>query len=252
MLEITRHGQVHEIRLARPPANALDPGLITALRRAVQEAPTAGARALVLSGAPGMFSGGLDVPHLVTLDRPAIRAAWHELFLLMGALATSPLPLVAAITGHAPAGGCVLALFCDLRVMAAGNYRIGLNEVAIGIPLPPSIYAAMVHAVGSRRAERLCVAGELILADRALEIGLVDELVALDAVVARAVELADGMSRLPGEALRKTRALARAPLVAAIREQTPEALDALVDDWYSSETQDALRALVEKLASRKR
>lgn len=251
MLEIRRHGSVHELELARPPANALDPGLINALRRAVQEAPAAGARALVLSGSPGMFSGGLDVPHLLTLDRPAIRAAWHDFFVMTGALATSPIPLVAAITGHSPAGGAVLALYCDWRVMAEGNFKIGLNEVAVGIALPPTIHAALVHAVGARMAEKLAVSGEMISAERALAIGFVDELRPPGEVVARAIARCEEYLRLPSEAMRKTRGVARAPLVTALRDQPPEALDALIDDWFGEETQTTLRALLAKLAAKK-
>src|SRR4051812_22661960 len=113
MIQIVDHGAVRELRLDRPPANALSPELIAALRAAVEEAPGAGARALVLSGSPKMFSGGLDVPHLIHLDRPAITAAWKDFYGLMRALAASPIPVAAAITGHSPAGGAVISLYCD-------------------------------------------------------------------------------------------------------------------------------------------
>ena len=135
-------GPVRELHLNRPPANALSPELIVALREAVEAAPKDGARALVLSGGPGMFSAGLDVPLLVALDRPAIAAAWRELYSLMRALACSPIPIAAAITGHGPAGGTVLALFCDWRGMAEGDWKMGFNEVQVGIPLPPVILSA--------------------------------------------------------------------------------------------------------------
>src|SRR5258707_3161252 len=135
MIQILDHGDVRELRLDRPPANALSPELIAALRAAVEEAPAAGARALVLSGAPGFFFGGLDVPYLIRLDRSAIAVAWRDFYGLLGSLAASPIPGAAAITGHSPAGGALMSLFCDVRIMAEGaegaegEYRIGLNEV---------------------------------------------------------------------------------------------------------------------------
>lgn len=251
MLEIHDHAGVRELRLARPPANALDPGLIAALRRSVDEAAAGGARALVLSGAPGFFSGGLDLPALLPLDRAGMRAVWQDFLVLLGELATCPVPVVAAITGHSPAGGCVLALFCDYRVMAEGPFRIGLNEVAVGIAIPRAVHAAAVHVVGGRRAEWMCTTGELVVAERALSIGLVDELAPAGEVVARAVAWCENLLRVPPEALRKTRQIGRAALTAALRAEGPDELDTLVEDWFGAETQTSLAAVVERLTKKK-
>src|SRR5215218_9698812 len=133
MIQTFDHGPVRELRLDRPPANALSPELIAALRDAVEAAPGDGARALVISGSPRMFSGGLDVPLLVQLDRPAILATWRDFYAMIRALATSTIPVVAAITGHSPAGGAVISLFCDARIMTDGDFKIGLNEVQVGL-----------------------------------------------------------------------------------------------------------------------
>jgi enoyl-CoA hydratase/carnithine racemase len=186
MLEEIRHADVLELRLERPPANALSPELIGALERAVRSAPARGARALVLSGRAGMFSAGLDVPLFVALDRPGARAAWRAFLDLMRALVETPVPLACALTGHAPAGGCVLALCSHWRVMAQGAFRIGMNEVAVGVRVPEPIWAVARHAVGDRAAERMCTGSELFDAEGALRIGLVDELVAPEDVVPRA------------------------------------------------------------------
>src|SRR5882757_10324057 len=162
MIKTLDHGAIRELRLDRPPVNALSPELIGALKKAIEFAPTDGARALVLSGAPGRFSGGLDVPLLLGLDRPAMAALWRDFYALLGVIATSPIPIAAAITGHAPAGGTVLALFCDWRVMAEGDYKIGFNEVQVGIPIPPVIWAGARRLLGLRLAERLAVSGALL------------------------------------------------------------------------------------------
>jgi enoyl-CoA hydratase/carnithine racemase len=251
MLEIRDHDRgVRELALARPPANALDPALVAALTAAVAGAPAAGARALVLSGRPGMFSGGLDVPVLLALERPALERFLGDFLVLLRTLALSEIPVVAALTGHAPAGGAVLAIHCDHRVMAEGGYRIGLNEVQVGLPMPRVIYTTLVRVVGVRQAERLAVGGALLGAGEAREIGLVDELVAPELVVERALERARDYVALPTNAMRATRALARRDLADAFAREERATWEAFVADWYSAETQGALRALVERLKKR--
>jgi enoyl-CoA hydratase/carnithine racemase len=252
MIERIEHDDVLEVRLARPPANALSDELIAALLAAVREAPEAGARAVVLSGRPGMFSAGLDVPSFLQLDRAGIARAWGDFFELMKALATSPVPTAAAMTGHAPAGGCVLSLFCDERVMAAGDFRIGLNEVQVGLPMPPVIFAALAHIVGTRRAERLCATAALIPSAEALEIGLVDELAQVEEVVDTAHARLAPMLALPPNAVRRTRAVARADLAAAFDDLDEVAFEHFVDDWFSPETQGSMQALVDRLEEKRR
>ena len=214
MLLTFTHGPIRELRLNRPPANALSHELIISLRAAIQAALRNGSRALVLSGAPGRFSGGLDVPLLLGYDQAAIAALWREFYALMKDLAGSPIPIAAAITGHAPAGGAVLTLFCDWRVMADGDFKIGLNEVQVGLPLPPVILAALRRLVGPRQAERLAVGGLLISPPEALGVGLVDELAPHDRVIDRALHWCHTLLALPNEAMTATRRQARADLVA--------------------------------------
>jgi enoyl-CoA hydratase/carnithine racemase len=244
------HSPIRELRLARPPANALDAELVAELRSAVDAAPGDGVRALVLSGRPGMYSGGLDVPALVALDRQAMTAFLGEFLDLLRALALSEIPIVAAITGHAPAGGAVLAIHCDHRVMAAGEFKIGLNEVRVGIPLPQSLHSVLVRVVGRRQAERLGTRGLLVSAEEARAIGLVDDLVAPERVVERAVEIARDYVALPPTAMRRTRELARRDLGAIFDHEQRATWQSFVDDWFSAETQAALHALVARLTSK--
>lgn len=252
MIERLEHDDVLELRLARPPANALNLELMDALLESVREAQDGPAKALVLSGREGLFSGGLDVPDLLGRSRAELAALWTSFFELMHALAASPVPVGAALTGHAPAGGCVLALFCDRRVLAEGKYRIGLNEVQVGLRMPRPILSAAQHVVGLRQAERLVTSAELVSADEALAIGLVDELAPLEEVVPRTVAWAQRMGALPPLALQGTRALARADLMRAFDDEHQEELEPFLDEWFSDETQGAMQALVEALAAKKR
>jgi 3,2-trans-enoyl-CoA isomerase len=250
MLTITKHDAVVEIQLARPPVNALNLDLLRALQQALAEAVRDGTRGVVLSGAQGMFSAGVDVPELLTRDRPGVREFWREFFATCAALAHSAIPVVAAITGHSPAGGAVLSLFCDYRVMAQGPYRIGLNEVQVGLIAPDCIQMALRRVVGSYRAERLLVSGALIDAEQALAFGFVDELVAVDQVTTRALHWLNETLALPSHAMLRTRLIARADLMATFANVDALPIDAFVDAFFHPQTQVTLQALVARLKSK--
>lgn len=248
LIGISDQGCIRELRLARAPVNALNPALCDALREAIDAAVAAGVHGLVLAGGPKVFSAGLDVPHLLSLgeDRAALQSAWESFFNAARALADCAVPVVAAIAGHAPAGGCVLALCCDYRVMASGPYRIGLNETQVGLVAPEGIQHLMRRVTGAHRAERLLVAGELVDSERALAIGLVDELVDIGSVTTRAHAWLGEILKLPRNPMLATRAIARADLVAALRPERIQ-LEHFIDAWSDSDTQAGLRALVAKL-----
>jgi enoyl-CoA hydratase/carnithine racemase len=252
-VQVIEHGRIRELRLARPPVNALDPALCRGLIAALDAAVAGEADAVVLSGAPGVFSAGLDVPHLMELgeDRHALRAAWGAFFGAARALAALRVPVVAAITGHAPAGGCVLALCCDYRVMAQSPdphrpHAIGMNETQVGLAVPDGAQQLMRRVVGRHRAERLLVSGSMVSAGEALRIGLVDELAAAEDAVPRAIAWLEPLLRLPRAPMLQTRALARADLVQALDPEQLH-LDRFVEGWYEPDTQAGLHALLARL-----
>ena len=247
MLNLVKHDAVTEIQLARPPVNALDLELLRALQGALSDVTRDGARAIVLSGTQGMFSAGVDVPALLTRDRAGVREYWREFFATCAALAHSPVPVVAAITGHSPAGGAVLSLFCDYRVMAQGPYRIGLNEVQVGLIAPDCIQMALRRIVGAYRAERLLVAGSLIDAEQAHACGFVDELATVEEVTTRALHWLGELLALPSHAMLATRQIARADLMHAYADIDALPIDMFVDAFFHPQTQATLQQLVARL-----
>lgn len=252
VLETLRHDDILELRLSRPPVNALNPELVRALRAAVIAAPNQGARGIVLSGHAGMFSAGLDVPTLLQLDRAAMGLFWTEFVGLCEALARSSIPVVAAITGHSPAGGAVLTLYCDYRVMARGPFRIGLNEVQVGLVVPEIIQAAMRRLIGAHRAERLMVAGAMVEAEEAQRIGLVDELAETELVVGRAINWLQDLLRKPPQAMSETRRIARADLHAEFDGIGSISNDEFAERWFCEEAQSVLKDMVARLKSKHR
>jgi enoyl-CoA hydratase/carnithine racemase len=250
MIEATNHGRVRELRLNRPPANAFNPALVEGLASAVSAAPDEGVEALMISGAPGMFTGGLDVPELLGLGRDEIRAFWKSFYGLLGTVAGSDIPIAAAITGHSPAAGAVLSVFCDYRVMADGPFKVGMNEVQVGLSVPPMLQYGMKRLTGPRVGDALLVAGALISPGEALRVGLVDEVVAADRVVPSALAWAERLIALPRGAMRDTRRVARADLVAQFDRLDDTSYDAVTERWFGDETQATLRALVARLSKR--
>lgn len=248
LVELHAHGPVTELRLMRAPVNALNPALCDAIKRGLDDAVASGAQGIVLAGGPKVFSAGLDVPHLLLLggDRAGVLDVWTRFFETARALAASPVPVVAAMAGHAPAGGCVLALCCDYRIMASGPYRIGLNETQVGLVAPDGIQRLLRRVVGPHRAERLLVAGEMVDSSTALQIGLVDELVDIDSVPQRAVMWLESLIALPRDAMLQTRAIARADVLDALGPEHIQ-LERFIDAWQHPGTQAALRALVARL-----
>jgi len=247
MIDIIKHGDIHEIHLNRPPVNALNDELLLALSAAVEAAPGNGARALILSGGEKVFSGGLDVPYLLTLDRERLGRCWSRFFDAARTIARSPIPVVAAIAGHNPAGGCVLALCCDYRVMARGPFRIGLNETQVGLAVPEAIQYLMRRIVGSHRAERLIVAGAMIESEEAHAMGLVDALTDAGEVVTLAANWLGELLALPWSPMLATRRIARADIIDALDGFKDADLQRFLDGWYSADTQAALQALMQRL-----
>jgi 3,2-trans-enoyl-CoA isomerase len=253
MIDIIDHGaagrQIRELRLARSPANAFNVRLTEQLGRHVREA-AASAEAIAISGAPGMFTGGLDVPELLGLGRDEIREFWRTFYGTLRAVAASEVPVAAAITGHSPAAGAVLAVFCDYRVMADGAFKIGMNEVQVGLVPPLPLQYAMKRLTGPRVGDGLLIAGALVTPAEALRVGLVDEVAPVDQVVPSAIAWAERTAALPRDAMRATRRIARADLVAQFEALDEGALDEATARWFADETQQALRALVARIARR--
>ena len=245
MLELIEHDDIVELRMNRPPANALNSALVRELQDALARVTGDGAKGVILSSQVGIFSGGVDVPELLSLDRNGVQEFWGLFMQLNRQLAVSPVPVVAAIAGHCPAGGAVLTLFCDYRIGVEDAYKIGLNEVQVGLPIPPSILLALEEVVGARVARQLAMQGRLVSMEEALDLGLLDELAEPEHLIESALTWLGDLLALPTVAMNETRLLGKARLVAAL-DHADDAT-AATDYWFTPETQAAMRRLVASL-----
>lgn len=250
MLDVIEHGSVRELCLNRPPVNALSPALLRQLRGEFKRAIDEKVGALVFSGQPGMFTAGLDVPTLLSLTEAQMGEFWIDFHGAMEDIARSPIPIVAAITGHSPAGGSVLVIFCDYRIAAGGDFQMGLNEVRVGLPVSPHILQAYGRLVGPHTMEKLAVTGTMVSPEQALNLGLVDEVTDVSETVPKAIQWAQEVANLPPMAMSMTRDAARSELVAYFDALGPMDVDYQNSIWFSEETQNTMRGLVARLKAK--
>lgn len=196
---------------------------------------------LILTGKGRFFSFGFDVPQLYDLPREDFTRflrlycrLYHELFLL-------PKPLVAAVNGHATAGGCILALACDYRLMVDNNSKMALNEVAIGASLFAGVVAMLRYVVGNAAAEKVLLSGRMFTAREAHEIGLVNELTAGDRLMQAAADKVKDLGRHYGPGYAGLKRLIRKPVAEDWRRYEEQSIDEFVDIWYSPNTREKIK-----------
>jgi enoyl-CoA hydratase len=223
-----RHVSTHEhddgvtvLSIDRPPANAMDLSLLEEAVAAGHRLAGDPPRALVLAGRPGFFSAGVDLklaPRYGPEDRHRMVAAINAMALGLYEL---PCPVIGAITGHAVAGGLVLALCTDLRV-ASSDGRYGLTEVQVGVGYPRAAIGVVKAELAPQTARRLALGGELFSAGDCLQLGVFDELAEPNDVLPRALELATSLAAFPPEVYARTKHELRAATAARLRAAAAE------------------------------
>jgi len=245
---LERHGAVATVRIDRPKAlNALDDATLRALARAIRDVRRdAAVRAVVVTGTgPKAFSAGADIAAMAAMS-PAEGHAYsqlgHEVF---GRLEALDLPVVAAVNGAALGGGLELALACDF-VVAAETARLGLPETTLGLIPGFGGTQRLTLRVGLARARDLIYLGRVLQAEEALRIGLVDRVVAADAVAAEAAALAAEFAGRAPVALRQAKRTTRAAAHAAMASALAHEIDAFAATFASEDRTEGLRAFLEK------
>jgi enoyl-CoA hydratase len=242
-VSIEEHDDLAIVRVDRPPANAMDPGLLADAVAATEELAAAEPGAVVLTGRPGFFSAGADLKVVPTLDADGQRAMVDGINRLCMAWYGLPRPVVCAVNGHAIAGGLVFALCADYRVAAADG-RYGLTELRAGVPYPTMAIAVVAAELSAPAARRLVLRADLVDAADLRELGAFDEVVPNDEVLDRALVVARELGALPSSAYAATKRRLRAPTLAlAARLQAGEA-DPLGDAWTDADTASRAAAIL--------
>ena len=208
---------VATLSLARPPVNSLSLEMCQAISVALKDIESNDSvHGLVLASSnPTILSAGLDLAELHRPDPERLQYFWNSFQQLFLDLYGSRLAVVAAIEGHAPAAGCMLAMCCDYRIMAGTSDcskkhgKIGLNETLLGIAAPPWLGQLMVKTIGHRAAEKALSRGDLYSPLEALQIGLVDKVVPKEEVMSLAIEEAERWAIIPPQARSASKTLTR-------------------------------------------
>jgi len=241
---------VATLRMESGKANAIDVELFEALEERLEEIAAGPARAVVLTGTGSIFCAGVDLRRVVEEGSPYLERLLPRLSATLRRLFTLPLPVVAAVNGHAIAGGCVLAAACDRRVMADGGARIGLSELRVGVPFPVAALEVMRHLLPARRLQEVVCRSLTPFSGEALELGLVDELVPPEELLERARERAAELARIPGEAFALTKRHLRLPAVERIERDGPRIDPEVARIWSRPETLETIRGFLADLAAK--
>lgn len=245
MIETTDESGIAVLRLDRPPVNALDLELLSDLPRVL--ADVADAPGVVLTGAGQCLSAGVDLKRIVDGGPAYVADFLPALSTAVLALFDHPKPVVAAINGHALAGGCVLAAACDLRLMSAGT--IGVTELVAGVPFPTVPLEVTRYAAGAA-TEGLVLTGRRLGPEAARAIGLVDEVVSPGELVATATAHARQLAAAPAEVYALAKNQLRRPTRARIDANQPVDDPRVLELWSSPATHERLRAYLDQLAGR--
>jgi enoyl-CoA hydratase/carnithine racemase len=243
MIDLTYDDTVAVLSLNRGVTNALNLACVRELAETLHRvAVDPQARAIVLTSANNkFFSIGFDIPQLFDLSQEDFATFYRAFNKTCMALYTHPKPTVAAITGHAIAGGCILTLCCDYRFIGEGRKLMGLNEIKLSVPVPYVADRVLHSLVGARAAREILELGEFYQAEESLELGLVDQVWPLEEVLPRSVERAGLLGAFEPQAYGAIKQNRVEPVEAQVRARWEERQRTFVECWYSDDARKRLR-----------
>jgi enoyl-CoA hydratase len=246
MLELEECREVTIMRMQHGKVNVLDLELLLAITEAMRAVDRA--RAVVITGSGSAFSAGVDLQRIVDGGPSYVREFLPALSESFMAIFDHPGPVVAAVNGHAIAGGCVIAAACDVRLMSRGT--IGLAELSVGVPFPPVAMEIMRHAIGAA-VGHLVLTAALLDPAQAQSVGLVQHICEAEGLLDSAVDRAEQMARIPADVFSLSKRQLQQPARdrIAARSGDEEAATAM---WSSARTREAITRYLGALRDRAR
>lgn len=236
------------ITLNRGKSNSMNREMVTELSDMLHNIENdANIGGVLITGKEHFFSAGLDLIELYNYSEEEAKDFWHVFLNFVAKITAFRKPLVAAINGHSPAGGCVIALACDARVMAEGKYIIGLNEVPVGIIVPNSIFNLYAFWLGKANATRNLLEGKLFNPEEALNVGLVDELVKPESILTAAERKVRKYMAFERNTWQQSKINIRRELIASTGADQSADLEIMLKQWWAPSTRAILKTIIDSL-----
>jgi enoyl-CoA hydratase/carnithine racemase len=252
MVDLEVSAGVALIRMGSGKVNAFSPGFCRALIDAVAraEADSLVGAIVLASSVPGVFSAGLDLKELSVLSHQELESFAAAFFGLVGRICSGPLPVVAALEGHAIAGGALMLCAADRRVASEGGYKVGLTEVALGLLLPDAMREMVRRVLGQRAATEVLCFGEVFDLQRGLDLGFADRLVPEGRGLEEALGEARRLAALPRAALREYRRGLKGDLGDRLAAMERHGYSEFVDYWFAPECSAARAGILQRLGGK--
>lgn len=251
MIHFELENDVAVIRMAHGKANAIDLAFFQELDSKLDDALEPAVKGVVLTGTGSIFSAGVDLFQVlrggsdyVSDFLPALSGGLLKLF-------TFPKPVIAAVNGHAIAGGCILVCACDYRVMSDGKGTIGVPERVVGVPFPALAMEILRYAVPNQHMQELVYTGNTFSPKEALRRGLVDEVVLESELIPRSAKLASQFAQGPSQTFGITKEHLRQPALERFEKRREEVDRRALEVWASQEARDAISRFLEQRVGKK-
>jgi len=239
---ISRIDDVAVLTLERGRVNALNEPFVDSLTGAFEDLERDdGVRAVVLTGRGRFFSFGFDIPEFLGYEKDDFMRYLRKFTDLYKRMFIFPKPLLAAVNGHAVAGGCMLALTCDERYMVPGKAKISLNEIQFGSTVFAGSVEMLRFCAGRKNAQIFLFSGDMFTAEEAARLGVVDRVVPEEKLLDESVLRASELGKKQAPAFRNIKSLLRRPVADEMSRREGESLKEFIDIWYSDNTREFLR-----------
>jgi 3,2-trans-enoyl-CoA isomerase len=247
-INVTIKDRLAIITLNRGKSNSLNREMVTELGDMLQNIEAdANIGGILVTGKENFFSAGLDLIELYNYNEEEAKSFWHLFLDFVAKITAFKKPIVAAINGHSPAGGCVIALACDARVMAEGRYIIGLNEVPVGIIVPNSIFSLYAFWLGKANATRSLLEGRLFNPEEALAIGLIDEVIKPESILTAAERKVRKYMAFEPHTWSQSKLNIRKSLIDITTADQSADLEIMLKQWWAPSTREILKTIIDNL-----
>ncbi len=244
-IKVAKESGIATVTMSRGKVNAINEAFVDELGAVFNElAADAETKAVILTGDGKFFSFGFDIPEFLNYSKNDFTRYLKKFCAVYTQMFLFPKPVIGAINGHATAGGCILALTCDFRIMVTGKAKIALNELNIGASIFAGCVGMLQSAVGMRNAEKVLLTGTMYTAEEAQRIGLVDSVTSEETLMAEAKKIAVEFSQKNPDAFKTLKNLLRRPAAERFIRSEEDSIRDFIEIWYSEPTRKVLKGVV--------